>query len=978
MLKRPLLLIAVVLGLVAASVVAIVLRPTVLGLDLQGGVEVVLQGQPTEEADVTPEAIERSVEIIRSRVDAFGVAEPEIQTQADDQIVVALPGAEDPERVVNDLIQPAQLVFINFSQNVLAPAGGTSDFEEAIATAQRADPDSTRGRPALYALDPETGDYISGPEFDRVALEESLARDTELSDVRVERVPAGVFLAYTEEPEFQTRENSPLVRTWYVFNNNPGLTGADVTESRAAVQTRPGGGNESIVTMQFTDEGRRKFADVTRQLALDGSVQGEILSFAIILDNEIISTPTIDFEEYPFGIDGRNGAQIQGDFSSDEADTLATQINSGALPISLEVISQKQVSATLGAESLRQGLVAGIVGLIVVVLFLIAYYRFLGLVAAMALVIYALLLFAAIELVPITLTLPGIAGIILTIGVASDANVVIFERVREESRAGKSPKAAILAGYRKGITAIIDANVVTLATAAILFLFATAGVRGFAFTLLIGTVLSLFTAVVATQAVFGVLAETRFLRDDRYMAFNQREIRWKFDFVGRWKLWLAISFLPLALGAGWIGVNGLNLGLDFTGGTRISTTFDQQPSEDAVRALFAQQGFADARIQGTSEEIDGQTIEGFQVQVRDLQPDEAAEVRRALDAEFGVNDETYQLETVGPVFGEQILRNAIIAILLSFLVLIIYLTIRFEYKLALPALLSVVQDVAFAVSVYSLTGREVTSATVAALLAILGYSLYDVVIVFDRIRENVPLMRKSSYRQIVNTSTHEVLNRSLITSFTTLLPLVVLFFFGGDTLKDFAFALIVGILSGGVSSIVISAPLAAIWKERDPEYRKRSSKAQRRALRVAGDSDVADLDVLERAELGLAAQIAAEEGEAGDEPGDGSGDEPPARRLGAGRRRGADPDEDEPARAAGDEDRSVAVAPEDAPGDGPRADAPEDDEGEDSASEAPGTGDGRGGAGAEGSRDRPAGRRRSQGDPARPRRHEQVQRRKRR
>ncbi|MEQ9092677.1 MAG: protein translocase subunit SecD [Miltoncostaeaceae bacterium] len=978
MLKRPLLLIAIVLGLLAASVVSIVLRPTVLGLDLQGGVEVVLQGQPTEEADVTPEAIERSVEIIRSRVDAFGVAEPEIQTQGADQIVVALPGAEDPERVVSDLIQPAQLVFINFSQNVIAPDEGTPDFEEAITTAQRADPDSTRGRPALYALDPETGDYISGPEFDPVALEETLEGDTVLADVRVERVPAGVFLAYTEEAELQTRESSNLVRNWFVFNNNPGLTGADVTESRAAVQTRAGGGNESIVTMQFTDDGRRKFADVTRQLALDGSVQGELLSFAIILDGEIVSTPTIDFQEYPFGIDGRNGAQIQGDFSTDEADTLAKQINSGALPITLEVISQKQVSATLGAESLRQGLVAGLIGLFVVVLFLIAYYRFLGLVAAMALVVYALLLFAAIELVPITLTLPGIAGIILTIGVASDANVVIFERVREESRAGKSPKAAILAGYRKGITAIIDANVVTLATAAILFLFATAGVRGFAFTLLIGTVLSLFTAVVATQAVFGVLAQTRFLRDDRYMGFNQREIRWRFDFVGRWKLWLAISFLPLALGAAWIGTNGLNLGLDFTGGTRISSTFDQQPSEDAVRALFAQQGFTDARIQGTTEEVDDQTVQGFQIQVRDLQPDEATDVRRALDAEFGVTEETYQLETVGPVFGEQILRNAVIAILLSFIVLIIYLTIRFEYKLALPALLSVVQDVAFAVSVYSLTGREVTSATVAALLAILGYSLYDVVIVFDRIRENVPLMRKASYRQIVNTSTHEVLNRSLITSFTTLLPLLVLFLFGGDTLKDFAFALMVGILSGGVSSIVISAPVAAIWKERDPEYRKRSSKAERRALRVASDSDVADLDVLERAELGLAAQIAAEEGESDAEP--DSEDEPGERprRLGAGRRRPPDDEDPDASGDATDDGTPVAVVPEDAPGAGPEEPGTGDDEREDIASEGPVAGDGEGAEPGGEPSDRPAGRRRSQADPARPRRHEQVQRRKRR
>ena len=957
--RRAVLLLAIVIGLVAASAVAIAVKPAVLGLDLQGGVEVVLQGQPTDESEVTPEAIDRSVEIIRSRVDAFGVAEPEIQTQGSDQIVVALPGADNPEQVVNDLIQPAQLVFINFSQNVVPPVEGETDLLKAIRTAQRTEPDNDRGTRTLYALDRQTNAYIAGPEVTRIALEESLPRGTELADVRVEAVPKGLFLAFQEQAELQTRENSTVRRSWLVFQNNPGLTGRDVTEARSTLDT--GGTNEPIVTMQFTDEGRQAFADITRQLALDGSVRGELQSFAIILDGEVVSAPTIDYEQYPFGIDGRNGAQIQGNFSRGEADTLAKQINSGALPITLEVISQKQVSATLGKESLDQGLIAGVAGLILVMLFLIGYYRFLGLIAAMALLMYAVLLYAVIVLVPITLTLPGIAGIILTIGVASDANVVIFERVREESRAGKTPRAAILAGYRKGITAIIDANVVTMATAAILFLFATAGVKGFAFTLLIGTILSLFTAVVATRAVFNVLAETRFLRDDRYMALNQREIRWKMDFVGRWKLWLAISFIPLVLGAAWIGVNGLNLGLDFTGGTRITTSFEEQPGETAVRALFAEQGFTDARIQATTETIDGEDLRGFQVQVRDLQPDELADVKRALDSSFGVNEDTYQVETVGPVFGEQIVRNAIWAILLSLIVLVVYLTIRFEYKLALPALLSVVQDVAFAISVYSLTGREVTSATVAALLAILGYSLYDVVIVFDRIRENVPLMRRSSYRQIVNRSVHETLNRSLITSLTTLIPLVVLYFFGGDTLKDFAFALIVGIISGGVSSIVISAPLAAIWKDRDPEYRKKATKAERRAAaRVGSDADVVDLDVLERAEAGLAAELALEEGI-----------EPEPRALTSGSRRDEgriaeeEPVADDSSRAGADD--SATDVEDNEPADAAEGEVPS--EGAPSGEPAP---DGEPPVGASGRR-----RRESPGS-ARPRRHQQVQRRKRR
>lgn len=907
--RRSLLLLLLVLGLLAGSIAAIALKPAVLGLDLQGGVEVVLQGQPTEESEVTDVAIERSVEIIRSRVDSFGVAEPEIQTQGDDQIVVALPGADNPDQVVRDLIQPAQLEFIAFQRNVV-DASGTNDLYEAVKLAQRTEPRTDRGEPTFYPFDAQNRPVPDiTPTTDLAALEQSFPGNEIPEGVTVERVPPGLFIAYEENPLLQTRD-AGTQRTYYVFHNEPALQGGDVTEASTTIQTGSLGGRERVVTLQFTEDGRQKFADVTRQLAQDGALRNELQAFAIILDGRIVSRPTIDFEALPTGIDGRNGAIIEGDFSQGEAETLAKQINSGALPIQLDVISRKQVGATLGKESLREGLVAGIVGLVLVILFLIAYYRFLGVIAALGLMVYAILLWAVIVLVPITLTLPGIAGIILTIGVASDANVVIFERVREEARAGKSPRAAVLAGYKKGISAIIDANVVTFATAVILFLFATSGVKGFAFTLGIGVLLSLFTAVVATRAAFDALAETRFLRDDRYMALHQREPRWKMDFVGKWKLWMAISFVPLAIGAVYIGANGLNLGLDFESGTRLTTSFQQQPTEGEVREVFADLGYADAKIQTTSETIDGQEVLGFQMQTETLSVPEQEELQRALDDAFGINEETLQVDVVGATFGEQIIRNAIWAILLSFAVIIAYLTIRFEYKLALPALLSVIHDVWLAIAIYSVTGREVTSATVAALLTILGYSLYDVVIVFDRIRENVPILRKQTYRQVVNTSLHEVLNRTIITQITTLVPIICLYFFGGDTLKDFAFALLVGILSGGLSSIAIAAPLAALWKEREPENRRRTVKAERRALVIAGDADVVDLDAMARAEAALDAELRLDEGRDDDEFDDDEPDEEDERRaLPAGT-------------AADDEESTTPAAAEATTHDGPVGGAP--------------------------------------------------------
>ena len=849
--QRSALFLVVVLGLLAGSIVAIALKPTVLGLDLQGGVQVVLQGKPTPDAQVTDEAINRSIDIIRNRVDRFGVSEPEIQKEGSDRINVALPGAEDPEVVV-DLVKPAQLFFYDFERNFVARRG---DLYALATAAERRDPIPGGRDPSLYLFQKAAPHrLLAGPEVNRRALLERFDGKVP-PGAEIVTVPRGYVIFEQTSRVERSGGLPPLEQTEYVLlRNEPALVGDDVKgASQSFDQAR---GNAPIVVIDFTDEGDRKFRDVTRELARRGERENALQSFAAVLDGEIITTPTVDYREYPTGIDPRNGVQIEGNFSVDEARTLADQINSGALPIGLDVISQKEVSATLGKQSLRQGVIAAAVGLVLVVAFLLAYYRLLGLIAAFALVAYGVLLIAVVKLIPITLTLPGIAGVILTIGVASDANVVVFERAREEARAGKAGFAAVIGGYRKSLSAILDANLVTLLTAVILFLFSTAGVKGFAFALFIGVLLSLFTAYLATRALFGVVGDSRPFRNPRLTGINMREPQWKFDIVGKWRLWLAISFVPMALGAAVIGVRGLNLGLEFESGTRIVTAFERQPSENQVRDVLRGLGYGDAKIQATTERVGNREVRGFQIQTESLQPAERNRVVDALDDRLGIDRETLQLETVGPTFGEEIIRKAIIAIVLSFLLITVYLAVRFEMKLAVPALISVVHDVWLTLAIYSLVGREITSATVAAILTILGYSLYDVVIVFDRIRENVPLMPRATYRQIVNRSVHETLNRSLITSFLTLLPVVVLLLFGGDTLKDFAFALTIGLLSGGVSSIAIAAPIAALWKEREPEGRRRQARERRRL--AALDADIVDVEALARAEAALEATAARE------------------------------------------------------------------------------------------------------------------------
>ena len=616
---------------------------------------------------------------------------------------------------------------------------------------------------------------------------------------------------------------------WFALHDEPALSGKEITNPK---QERDEAGQPNV-NFQFTDSGQEAFQEVTRRIALRGQARAigpvssetaEQLSgrFAVVLDNEVKTRPLINFLENPDGIDGRNGAQISGGFQSiQEAQDLATFLQIGALPINLKLISQSQVSATLGEQALNQGLKAGLIGLLLVVAFLILYYRFLGVVATIGLGVYAVFFFALIKLIPITLTLPGIAGLILTIGVAADANIVIFERIKEEVRAGRSVSAAIGVGYRKGIATIIDANVITLLTAFILFVLATAGVKGFAFTLGVGTIVSLFTAVVFTQAFLGVFGRGRLLSSDRLIGAGEQRVRWHFNFIGASKWFFSISGTILVVGALSLATNQLNLGIDFESGTRINFSPQQSTTVEDVREVLDENGLSNPEVQETEDEQFGA---GFQVQASELLPAGVGAVRNDINKAFGIKSGSFESTSVGPTFGKQVARSALLAIIFSLLLITGYVAFRFDPKFAVPVLIAVFHDILITAGVYSLTGREVTSGTVAAFLTILGYSLYDTVIVFDRIRENVPRMPRAAFSQIVNRSMSEVLTRSLITGLSSVFLVGVLLVFGGATLQDFAFAMMVGIFSGTYSSIFIASPVLTAWKEREPSYARRRDR----------------------------------------------------------------------------------------------------------------------------------------------------------
>ena len=835
-----------VLGLLAAALIGVALmaipasplhqKPT-LGLDLQGGLEVTLQAVPPADRELTKEDLDRSVEIMRNRVDKLGVTEPEIRTQGSDQIVIQLPGVKDPEAAAEIIGTTAQLELFDLETSLVGPSislqGQPVESASLYALLAQVQSQVKDGKSeAYYVVNPKTKRVVSGPYGSEAeALKKSggkLPAGREIFAVPDNMVVITCGKGAVVCPGAGGARRPDPIRTWYYLfkydpPNVPQMTGEDLKLSgtRADFDTSPGAGGSPIVTMEFTNSGADAFERITRDEWIRGKLRQQPQHFAIVLDREIKTFPQIDFTDSSLssGIGGGR-AQIQGLDSLQEAKDIALVLQTGALPVKFETLDRTDISATLGKDSLKEAWRAAIAGLILVAIFLLIFYRFLGLVAVAGLAIYAAFLYATILIFNVTLTLPGFAGLVLTFGVAADANIVIFERIKEEVRAGKSVRAAIAQGYRKGFATIVDANVVTAITAMVLFVVATASVRGFALMLLIGTALSMLTAVAATRAILAVLGGFDWFDNPRFMGATGQGIpRWlRWDFMGRRRIWFAISGAVVALSILAIAVNGLNLGIDFRGGTQLTFRTAEPTSLEQVRKEAATIGQAGAVIQGRGGSADGK-YSSFQIRTESLTTAEQNELQQGLtDA---VEATSFGAKNVSESFGRQIANNALFAIVVSLLLIVAYISVRFQWKYSVGVLVALAHDIVITIGIYALTGREMSTATVAAILTVLGYSIYDTIIVFDRMRENVPLMRRASFRVIGNVSMWEVLPRSLATTFITLLPVASLYFFGGDTLQDFAFALLVGIGSGAYSSIFLAAPLVAALKEREPEFARR-------------------------------------------------------------------------------------------------------------------------------------------------------------
>jgi len=735
-----------------------------LEIDIQseeGSFPRIFLGLTSEEIDfIKKNAVAQSLEIIRNRIDQFGVAEPVIIRQGIDEIVVQLPGVKDSKRALSLIGQTAQLEF------KLLDEESALDPWQLISQAQ------------------SSGKWQQGESRKKLnlALQNQLPQGSE------------IYFERNVDPQTGVETKTPLLIQTQVM-----MTGEMVKNA----QVRVGGNfNEPYVSLDLTGRGGRIFAQVTEKNV------GK--RFGIILDEVVRSAPVI--REKILG----GSAQISGNFTYEEATDLAIVLRVGALPAPVEIIQNLTVGASLGKDSIDKGLMAGLLGTILVLVFMMFYYRLSGVIANFGLVLNIFLLFGGLAALGATLTLPGIAGIILSIGMAVDANVLIFERMREEFAIGKSVKSGVEGGYDKAFWTIIDSQVTTLITALALFLFGTGPIKGFAVTLSLGITFNLVSTLFGTRLVYDVLHSKRLLKPLNFFQFIKTP---SFDYMGLKKIMFSISAVFVLIGLisfVQIARGKANLGVDFTGGTLIQYKAEQPFTLQEVRKVLEENGLGGVSLQQVENEN--------RLIVRLKKSTEKAE---NLDEQISVifNDnlpgKSFSMESqeaIGSSISEVLRNKALQAIAISLFGVILYLAMRFNLSFGVAAAIATFHDVLVVLGMCWLLNIEITLLIVTALLTLAGYSLNDSVVVFDRIRENMQKAEHGTskiqgFANIVNVSINEVISRTIVTSLTTGMVLTSLFFLGGAVIHDFSLALLIGLLVGTYSSIFVASPLLSVWKK---------------------------------------------------------------------------------------------------------------------------------------------------------------------
>jgi len=700
-----------------------------LGLDLQGGMHLLLKVDTTHlKGEAKIDAADRAIEVIRNRIDQFGVREPSIQKQGEDEIVVQLPGVTDRERAL-ELIGKTALLEFKLVSN------------------------------------------------DQEKLKEALDG----------KVAEGFELKYSED------DREPLL-----LQQEAVLTGDALTN--AQVRFSSGEFNEPSVGLQFNAEGARKFAEIT------AANVGRRL--AIVLDGKVQSAPRIR-EAIPSG-----EAVISGRFTIEQAQDLSIILRVGALPAPMYVEEERTIGPLLGQDSINSGVKASLIGCGLVFIAMIIYYLFAGFISVIALLLNALMILGFLGMLPLlfpgvsaTLTLPGIAGIVLSLGMAVDANVLINERIREEMAAGKTLRSAIANGYDKAFSAIFDSNLTTLIAAFLLFQFGTGPIRGFAVTLTIGLISSMFTAIVVTRTMFESFLNMGWLKSLPMMQLIKET---KLDFIGKRRIFYAISLIMIGVGLFSFFSKGKNAyGIDFAGGQLQEYSFKSPVAVDKIRSVLKDMNLADATIQQFRDKPNVILIKTAQ--------DKSKEMLEKFKAIFPDQDiQTLRVERVGPIAGRHLKSKAVYALIWSLVGILIYVAFRFKHvNFAIAGVIALFHDVLVALGALAITGRQIDLLSVTAFLTIAGYSINDTIVIYDRVRENSKLLRKTNLMELINLSVNQTLGRTILTSGITLLTVISIFIYGGEVLSNFAFTLLVGFISGVYSTVYIASPLVLAWSRKN-------------------------------------------------------------------------------------------------------------------------------------------------------------------
>jgi SecD/SecF fusion protein len=632
------------------------------------------------------------------------------------------------------------------------------------------------------------------------------------SDQLIPLIEAGQHI----EPGYVVKENTAYPDSKVLVSVTKEMEGSLVT--RAGARYGPEGWE---VNISFTSKGADEFYNLTKELGDEYNAQtGFVRRLAIVMDDEVISAPTVRQ-----GIAG--GCRISGgSMTTEGARSLASALEN-PLDQPIEILNSFSVSPSMGKATIQQGIYAGLAGLAATLLFVILYYKFAGFVALFGLAVNIALLFGAIAIFQFTLTLPGIAGIILTIGIAIDANVLIYERLREELRSGKNLVSAIDSAYGKAFSAIFDANITTLLAAFALFQFASGSVRGFAVTLMIGIIASLFSSLLVTRVCFGWATASGILKNIKLWSLIHPQ---GINFLGKRRIAIMASLVVVAASLVFIGVKQDEaLSVDFTGGDLVILKVDQPiPQADIDNAL----GDLDLPGEWISQSLNS-AGEGEYLQIR--APFETGDIILAeLRKDLGQPFADAEIDSIGPVIGGEMLNSSIMALAIGLLLIFGYVAVRFEISFAIGAIVALAHDIIITVGIVVLCGYEVSLILIGAILTIAGYSINDTIVVFDRIREGLK-SKRGNVIDVMNLCLNETIGRTLLTSITTLIVVVSLFFFGGPALNSFAFTIIIGVLIGTYSSIFIAAPIVLWWaRTRKLNLRREVLDAEQAAVKPIG------------------------------------------------------------------------------------------------------------------------------------------------